>query len=69
VATVKAVINSCEGLQKYTKNNNLNDLVKKLNLFENLNNKKKKVMVLEALKNIREFSIYSHLNKLNYFLK
>ena len=51
------------------KNNELKDLVEKLNLFENLNNKKKKVMVLEALKNTREFSIYSHSNKLDSLLK
>ncbi len=50
------------------KNNDLKDLVEKLTLFEKLDNKKKRGMSLEALKNIKEFSVFSHSHKLNYFL-
>ena len=50
------------------KNNDLKDLVEKLTLFEKLDFNKKRNMSLEALKNIKEFSVFSHTRKLNYFL-
>ena len=51
------------------KNNDLKDLVEKLNLFEKFDYSKKKRMALEALKNAKEFNIFSHSKKLNLFLK
>tara|TARA_B100000965_G_scaffold387785_1_gene391554 strand:+ start:5 stop:1150 length:1146 start_codon:yes stop_codon:yes gene_type:complete len=51
------------------KNNDLKDLVEKLNLFEKFDSSKKKIMALEALKNAKEFGIFSHSRKLNLLLK
>ena len=50
------------------KNNNENDLLNKLNHFVSLSVNKKKLIILNAFKNVKKFTIFSHSKRINSYL-